>query len=618
MAIEKILGTDTGKSAFYKADRNFEKLENALNIKYDNSSSGMSSDNVQDVIDELKTRNDDLSSQVGTIETQTLVESYLDSRNISSLSKRGKLDVGLKGMTLYNELNYNPETWEEWDKTSGVIGDATGLTVTADGVNIITAKIYTNLKPSTKYGYIVNIVKNTVTTGTIPRFDNTGTVLPAFVPITSGFVGLKKSRQTTPSDLSAMNNKILFAIYSNTDSGQEIKMKDIRCYELPVGSEIETDFENMTADELNIKYPYVQGGNLQGVSNIEVRSVGKNLFDKDKVSYNTVPTWSAGIENHEEGSITSDFIIITPNRPYKISGVTCYIYFFDINKNYLGNSIDLRTGAGASYSYFTCPNDNRIKYIRLSNRYSGEDYINVIQLEEDTGQELGIYEPYKSTSNLYKTLDGEVITLHRLPNSVRDEKDINGKYIKKCEEYELKASDITEISNRANAQRVCVTLPSNSASTEDGSSNTLNGQTIIDNFSEQTYSNCETGNYNGNTYFTGTDNNIYFYFDLNTYPTLADAQKSVEEGGLAGLRIVYQFAEPQIIDTNEVPMIAEPNGHVFISSEGCLPSNIMSYPINLGAQVDGVVDVQKQHSELLKHQNVVNIEFDLRITALEP
>src|SRR5690606_9978384 len=36
-------------------------------------------------------------------------------------------------------------------------------------------------------------------------------------------------------------------------------IKDIRIFELPAGSEIENDFETMTADELAIKYPFVRG-----------------------------------------------------------------------------------------------------------------------------------------------------------------------------------------------------------------------------------------------------------------------------------------------------------------------------------------------------------------------
>ncbi len=68
LELERILGTDKGREAFYKADRNFVAIEEALNnvsgdaasIAYDNTTSGMTATDVQAAVDELRTQNNNL------------------------------------------------------------------------------------------------------------------------------------------------------------------------------------------------------------------------------------------------------------------------------------------------------------------------------------------------------------------------------------------------------------------------------------------------------------------------------------------------------------------------------------------------------------------------------
>jgi hypothetical protein len=72
MYLEKILGTDTGKEAFYKSDRNFDKIKteleginvsgDAVDINYDNAESELEAENVQEAIDELKELNNYLDA----------------------------------------------------------------------------------------------------------------------------------------------------------------------------------------------------------------------------------------------------------------------------------------------------------------------------------------------------------------------------------------------------------------------------------------------------------------------------------------------------------------------------------------------------------------------------
>ena len=54
-------------------------------------------------------------------------------------------------------------------------------------------------------------------------------------------------------------NEYAFSIM--TDPGR-FELKDFRIFELPVGSQIEQDFESMSVDELAVKYPYIKGDKL--------------------------------------------------------------------------------------------------------------------------------------------------------------------------------------------------------------------------------------------------------------------------------------------------------------------------------------------------------------------
>ena len=72
------------------------------------------------------------------------------------------------------------------------------------------------------------------------------------------------------------NNKMIFttqesiatnacSISLGSTANGSIKCKDFRIFKLPIGSIIESDFANLTVDQLAVKYPYVKGGEYRGV-----------------------------------------------------------------------------------------------------------------------------------------------------------------------------------------------------------------------------------------------------------------------------------------------------------------------------------------------------------------
>lgn len=152
--------------------------------------------------------------------------------------------------TYHNELQYTPSTWAEWSKNSGGAFDSTGASITADGSTWQNIWLLnTQFKTSTKYGLLYNVVSNTLT----QPFD-IGSGVTAFTDTSiSKTVGNNKFVVTSQSSITT--NECLFHIMNTEPAGNSIKIKDIRVFELPPGSQIETDFNTLTADQLASKYP---------------------------------------------------------------------------------------------------------------------------------------------------------------------------------------------------------------------------------------------------------------------------------------------------------------------------------------------------------------------------
>lgn len=108
-----------------------------------------------------------------------------------------------------------------------------------------------SFKNSTKYGLLFNMVTNTVS-GSNFWFDNNNYLLGGKTWSSLDGVGNKKHVFTTGT---ITNNSVQFTLNPQA-VGNTAKISDIRIYELPTGSQIESDFNTLTADQLNTKYPF--------------------------------------------------------------------------------------------------------------------------------------------------------------------------------------------------------------------------------------------------------------------------------------------------------------------------------------------------------------------------
>lgn len=165
-----------------------------------------------------------------------------------SVSVKYQIPIAVKNYMHKSEVAFNPDTWAEWTVGSAVTKSPDGLTIVApnnDNVSMNTA-----LKPSTKYGVLLYVIENTATA--YLRVISGRITSNSFSITTVGSTGNAKTVFTT---LATITENKFITDFNSLATGY-IKIKDIRIFELPAGSEINTDFTNMPVNELANKYPY--------------------------------------------------------------------------------------------------------------------------------------------------------------------------------------------------------------------------------------------------------------------------------------------------------------------------------------------------------------------------
>lgn len=167
----------------------------------------------------------------------------------------GNYGTALNHVVSVNEIEYTPETWAEWTTSdTNVQGSSEGLTFTSNGTALF-AEIDTDLSVSTKYGLLYEIVENTLDEdfglSTSSAFGTKSIILNGKLQ-SIGLTGLQKFVLTSKSSISI--NKLRFFLSSQNRTGAKITIKNVRLYELPSGSDIEDNFETMSAEALNKLY----------------------------------------------------------------------------------------------------------------------------------------------------------------------------------------------------------------------------------------------------------------------------------------------------------------------------------------------------------------------------
>lgn len=211
------------------------------------------------------------------------------------------------------KTRYNSQDWAQWTKTasagSSIVANSSGITLNVyDAYTAIT--ISTACKVSTKYGFLLNVPSNNLTYDLINDSSNAFTAGSIMVPI--GFTGMRKIVLTSLATIAT--NIITFKRNNNEASLKSITLKDIRLFELPTGSQIETDFTNLTADELNILYPMGYGEAVATMPNdCTLNNIGSTVTS----GFNKV-----AVVNGKGDSVSYTNILVNPDYATDTTGWT--------------------------------------------------------------------------------------------------------------------------------------------------------------------------------------------------------------------------------------------------------------------------------------------------------
>ena len=143
--------------------------------------------------------------------------------------------------------------------------------------------------------------------------------------------------------------------------------------------------------------------NVEG--NIEIKDIGGNLFDKKT---NTILTWLTAAEITEKGSVCSkNFIPTTKNKIYATNFAAC-VFYYDKKLNYLGNSMDLRTDSGNSYTTWTNPDNNSIAFMKVEYRTSNNNLdMTTQEIMLTESETVKVYTPYQEQKVDFPLSEGQ-------------------------------------------------------------------------------------------------------------------------------------------------------------------------------------------------------------------
>lgn len=533
-----------------------------------------------------------------------------EDKYITAKSTYDGFTSGLKinGRTIKNELNYNPITWEEWTKNSiNTTVDATGVTFTTSDIQYVNLRLSnkTNFKPLTNYGILYEVVSSNIVRGLKVGNDEYG-FRDSDIP---SQVGNQKSKTTTNGTKSLEG--ILFYTDLQT-SGNKIKIKDIRVYELPTGSEIETDFNNLTADQLASKYPFARGIQSVGEESgkVEVLSCGKNLFDKDKLAKSLIeqrPSFcSRELFNGKDcikltrgmGEISYRY---SQNKVPHTLSISMYSSE-DVPKACLKFSTYISGGAKTWGKATQTSDNNSIVILNYQNDFCYID-LDSIQLEE--GTVATAYESYKEDKITVPLTE----PLRSLPNGVYDEI-IENKLIRRVGKVVFDGSEsgwVLDSNTLTDTLRFIIPMAIAKSSV-----------TILSNFSV-------TG---GSSY--GIDKETIQISSSVLYMRILKTKLATQDvaGFKAWLKanpvtVYYELATPieTPLDIQTSLRTYDNITHIYTQESLIEPTVQAKIPSNVNAIISTLKDENEELVNEIEENNILNVESsldqDLRLTKLE-
>ena len=192
---------------------------------------------------------------------------------------------------------------------------------------------------------------------------------------------------------------------SATANGKVMEVKEVFAIDLT-----EAGLESKTASEINDMFPYWFDG-TKSTLNTRLKSIGKNLFNKNNLTYNVRFLGTGETTTPTTNSIISDFIRVKGGTTYYktpfLNDNRNYVAYYDINRNIIDNPVIEQT---------IIPEQDG--YIKVGFYITDLD---TAQIEENTTSTT--YESYQISTSYYQLpLNKE---LKSLPSGVKDNININ-------------------------------------------------------------------------------------------------------------------------------------------------------------------------------------------------
>ena len=383
---------------------------------------------------------------------------------------------------------------------------------------------------------------------------------------------------------------------ANTANGKVMEVQEVMAIDMGTSAN-DNPLYNLTADEMNQRFPnWLPYGVVSTLSG-RVKSVGKNLFDKNKVSIGLNKYLnSAGQLVTSAAWNVSDYIPVVGGNTYSFQGLSrsssANICFYN-NGVFISSATNdtfINTQGKGSINVPPGANSMRISFLDTN--------IELIQVEE--GSTITEYEPFKDGGEAYINWEGR-----SLPNGTKDEFNVVTGGLTK------KVSDNVSISGTAYASIDKTTYTNVDVVKTTSFSSAVAGTTAKDGMTryydkngveltEIAQADIDNAASVGK-YYWHTDKTLWIIVAKGAYADITAART-----GLGTTTLNYQLATPVVHEGKAQPLTAFPNGHIIIEP---VVKEVNTY--------NNEITIKKAHLPIKVLESVYVINSDNSKTAID-
>jgi len=566
MALERILGTDTGKEAFYKSDRNFQ-----------------------------------------AIQEPSYSASIVKQEPVFSLGTdviKGQVPINAKGLSVVNMVkNGNFVNTNNWIGSTLSVANNEGTFTVLSQWGYLAQTIGGVINDKIYYSALIKTESNLVKLG----INYAGGYGAGDIAHSGSGNYEKISAIATIPTIPSINYPTILVQDYRTSGWTAIKAKNVLAINLTAmfGATIANALTKDQCDKMLANW----FDGIGNVNNVRIKSVGKNLFDVDDFLLNSnyslknylgknCLSWLAQSATNMNGRVLTGRF--KPNTQYiikldmAVASDQSNIFIWYIDGTY--TAFQPQVTSTMSFTTVTFTSDVGKTILSISGGWNATQlvYVDIDTFQIEEGIVATAYEPYQESISY-------IPKLCSLPNGVKDES-VEGKLIKRIGEKTLVASDITELLTLTNVDIVRMKLTDFSHfKWVDVSATTNYNQLLSDKYSWAPFSDevvkVGTFYYSNTTWFN-------FVVAKGAYASLAAAQAA-----LVGTKIIYELATPIVSDL-VTPLTVFPKGTISVESdsETTIPELTLRYPIDIAGVIEELNDGVNQNS---KRINDLNDKFTL-------